>query len=274
VDITCTVHFARQFYALRRLCWNESSDDAHFVHSLLRCKGWNASVGKSRSRFEKTWDERFVCKELPSVELGCFVECAPKYFEYMKRVISEGIATQLAKIVGVFTVHVKTATVSLKYKFLVMENVFWGRDIRKVFDLKGALRGRFVTDPNAVLLDGNLVRTLHSAPLCMKEAAKQRLWVTVANDSKFLACSDLMDYSLLVGVDMVRGELVTGIIDYVRAYTWDKQVETLIKTRAYNTKPTIVSPAEYRQRFQAALWSNFVLVPDRFTGLPPSADDF
>lgn len=32
-----------------------------------------------------------------------------------------------------------------------------------------------------------------------------------------------MDYSLIVGVDHDRDELVVGIVDFIRTYTWDKK---------------------------------------------------
>ena len=35
-------------------------------------------------------------------------------------------------------------------------------------------------------------------------------------DTSFLAGLGVMDYSLLVGVDKARGELVVGVIDYIR----------------------------------------------------------
>ncbi|XP_020277138.1 uncharacterized protein LOC109851424 isoform X1 [Asparagus officinalis] len=38
-----------------------------------------------------------------------------------------------------------------------------------------------------------------------------------------------MDYSLLVGVDEVKHELVLGIIDFMRQYTWDKHLENWVK---------------------------------------------
>ena len=40
---------------------------------------------------------------------------------------------------------------------------------------------------------------------------------------------NVMDYSLLVGVDAQKRELVCGIIDYLRQYTWDKQLENWVK---------------------------------------------
>ena len=35
-------------------------------------------------------------------------------------------------------------------------------------------------------------------------------------DTSFLSGLGVMDYSLLVGVDKARGELVVGVIDYIR----------------------------------------------------------
>ncbi|XP_020277139.1 uncharacterized protein LOC109851424 isoform X2 [Asparagus officinalis] len=45
-----------------------------------------------------------------------------------------------------------------------------------------------------------------------------------------------MDYSLLVGVDEVKHELVLGIIDFMRQYTWDKHLENWVKASAENGK--------------------------------------
>ena len=58
-----------------------------------------------------------------------------------------------------------------------------------------------------------------------------------------------MDYSLLVGVDEMRGELVLGIIDFMRQYTWDKHLETWVKASGIlggpkNAQPTVISPIQ------------------------------
>ena len=62
-------------------------------------------------------------------------------------------------------------------------------------------------------------------------SAKKRLETAIGHDTTFLGALGVMDYSLLVGLDAGRGELVVGIIDYVRQYTWDKQLETWVKVR-------------------------------------------
>lgn len=76
-----------------------------------------------------------------------------------------------------------------------------------------------------------------------------------------------MDYSLLVGVDAQRRELVCGIIDYLRQYTWDKQLENWVKSSLVvpkNQLPTIISPIEYKKRFRKFISTHFLTVPDHW----------
>ncbi|KAL6971147.1 1-phosphatidylinositol-3-phosphate 5-kinase [Sarracenia purpurea var. burkii] len=75
---------------------------------------------------------------------------------------------------------------------------------------------------------------------------------------KVLASVDMMDYSLLVGVDDECEELVIGIIDFMRQYTCDKHLETWVKTSGIpgglkNASPTIVYPKQYKKRFRKAM---------------------
>lgn len=78
---------------------------------------------------------------------------------------------------------------------------------------------------------------------------------------------NVMDYSLLVGVDAQRQELVCGIIDYLRQYTWDKQLETWVKSSLVvpkNVLPTVISPKEYKKRFRKFMSIHFLSVPDQW----------
>lgn len=84
---------------------------------------------------------------------------------------------------------------------------------------------------------------------------------------------DVMDYSLLVGVDEERNELVLGIIDFMRKYTWDKHLETWVKTSGLlggpkNASPTVISPQQYKKRFRKAMTAYFLMVPDQWS--PPA----
>lgn len=86
----------------------------------------------------------------------------------------------------------------------------------------------------------------------------------------FLQSVDVMDYSLLVGVDDERKELVLGIIDFMRQYTWDKHLETWVKASGIlggpkNAAPTIISPMQYKKRFRKAMTTYFLTVPDQWS---------
>lgn len=82
-----------------------------------------------------------------------------------------------------------------------------------------------------------------------------------------------MDYSLLVGVDTERRELVCGIIDYLRQYTWDKQLENWVKSSLVvpkNQLPTVISPREYKKRFRKFIDTHFLSVPENWCSQGPS----
>lgn len=61
------------------------------------------------------------------------------------------------------------------------------------------------------------------------------------------------------------------ITDYIRTFTWDKKLETMVKKTGIlggqGKLPTIISPEEYRARFIAAMHRYFLPVPDRWSGL-------
>lgn len=93
------------------------------------------------------------------------------------------------------------------------------------------------------------------------------------HDSDFLADMNIMDYSVIVGLD--QHELVVGIIDFLRSYTWDKRVETFVKEQssllagggAKGELPTVITPKQYAQRFLTFLDGVLLLSPDSwYTG--------
>ncbi|PIN09518.1 Phosphatidylinositol-4-phosphate 5-kinase [Handroanthus impetiginosus] len=266
--VTC--YFAKQFDALRkRFCPNE----VDFVRSLSRCKRWNAQGGKSNVYFAKSLDERFIIKQVTKTELESFEEFAPEYFKYLTDALSTGSPTCLAKVLGIYQVSVKHSKGGRETRMdlMVMENLFFRRSISKIYDLKGSSRSRYNSDTtgaNKVLLDMNLLETLRTNPIFLGSKAKKQLERAVWNDTSFLASVDVMDYSLLVGVDKEQKELVLGIIDYMRQYTWDKQLETWVKASGIlggpkNASPTIISPKQYKKRFRKAMTSYFLTVPDQ-----------
>ncbi|KAG6878320.1 hypothetical protein C0993_008917 [Termitomyces sp. T159_Od127] len=274
LTISCTVLYPEQFDALRRTY----DCDKSMIESLSRCVKWNASGGKSGSAFLKTQDDRFIAKELSKPELQTMETFAPAYFDYMSSAVSANRPTLLAKVFGCFKLTFRKTgkdrgpgkIKSTQMNLLVMENLFYDRRFTKIYDLKGSTRNRHVQSTgreNEVLLDENLVETAHLNPFYLREHSKRILRGALYNDSKFLVDINVMDYSLVVGVDSQNNELVVGIVDYIRTYTWDKKLESWVKESAFlggRGEPTIVTPKQYRQRFLSAMERYFPLIPDRW----------
>ncbi|KAM1062369.1 hypothetical protein ACFX14_026608 [Malus domestica] len=274
VKYTVTCYYAARFEALRRTCCPSERD---FVRSLSRCKKWGAQGGKSNVFFAKTLDDRFIIKQVTKIELESFIKFAPSYFKYLSESISTRSPTCLAKILGIYQVSSKHGKAGKESKMdvLVMENLLFRRNVTRLYDLKGSSRSRYNPDTsgsNKVLLDQNLIEAMPTSPIFVGSKAKRLLERAVWNDTAFLASIDVMDYSLLVGVDEEKDELVLGIIDFMRQYTWDKHLETWVKTAGIlggpkNTSPTVISPQQYKKRFRKAMTSYFLMVPDQWSPL-------
>ncbi|KAL4333191.1 hypothetical protein GQ457_07G045520 [Hibiscus cannabinus] len=275
VKYSVTCYYAKRFESLRRTCCPSEMD---FIRSLSRCKKWDAQGGKSKVFFAKTLDDRFIIKQVTKTELESFVKFGPAYFKYLSDSINTRSPTCLAKILGIYQVsskHFKGGKES-KMDVLVMENLLFRRKISRLYDLKGSSRSRYNPDTsgsNKVLLDQNLIEAMPTSPIFVGSQAKRLLERAVWNDTSFLALVDVMDYSLLVGVDEEKHELVLGIIDFMRQYTWDKHLETWVKTSGIlggpkNAPPTVISPQQYKKRFRKAMTAYFLMVPDQW--FPPS----
>ncbi|OBZ68491.1 1-phosphatidylinositol 3-phosphate 5-kinase FAB1, partial [Grifola frondosa] len=289
LTISCTVLYPEQFDALRRTYDCERS----MIESLARCVKWDANGGKSGSAFLKTLDDRFIAKELSRAELQAMETFAPAYFDYMSSSVVANRPTLLAKIFGCFKITFRKSqkyqgsgkSKSTQMNLLVMENLFYDRRFSKA---QRAIRHVQSTGrENEVLLDENLVETAHLTPFYLREHSKRILRGALFNDSKFLADINVMDYSLVVGVDSMNNELVVGIVgalgfsrsfylrshnfslDYIRTYTWDKKLESWVKDSTFlgganKGEPTIIGPKQYRHRFLSAMERYFPLVPDRW----------
>ena len=258
VKASCKIFFAESFDALRRRCGVAD----RFVESLSRCLKFDSKGGKTKSLFLKTLDNRFYIKSLQEVELKAFTKFAPDYFAFMSYTLFHGVPSVIAKMFGLFQVIIKNPATGLDFSYylLVMENLFYERSPNRRFDLKGSMRNRRIEStgqPDEVLLDENLVETIFESPLFVREQARKLLQASVWNDTMWLCKQNVMDYSLMAGFDDDRKELIVGIIDCIRTYTWDKKLESWIKDRGKN-RPTITSPKDYRNRFRVSM-SQYVL---------------
>uniref|UniRef100_A0A8C2A1P4 1-phosphatidylinositol 3-phosphate 5-kinase n=1 Tax=Cyprinus carpio TaxID=7962 RepID=A0A8C2A1P4_CYPCA len=273
----CRIYYAEEFHKMREEIMESSEDD--FVRSLSRCVNWQARGGKSGAVFYATEDDRFILKQMPRLEVQSFLDFAPHYFTYITGSVQQKRPTALAKILGVYRIGYKNSqnNTEKKLDLLVMENLFYGRKMAQVFDLKGSLRNRNVKTElgkescEVVLLDENLLKLVHDNPLYIRSHCKAILRAAILSDALFLSSHLIIDYSLLVGRDDATNELVVGIIDYIRTFTWDKKLEMVVKSTGIlggqGKMPTVVSPELYRARFCEAMDKYFLMVPDHWTGL-------
>lgn len=258
----CKVFYAEQFDALRIKC----GVSERIVESLSRCAKWDSKGGKTKSVFLKTLDDRFVLKSLSQIEAQSFLRFAPDYFHMMWKYFFRDLPSVIAKMLGFFQITIKNPAtgVDFNWSLLIMENLFYDRSATRTFDLKGSMRNRRIQstgEQNEVLLDENMVDFIYETPLFCREHSKRLLSLCVFNDTFFLAKQNVMDYSLMIAIDENRKELVVGIIDCIRTYTWDKKLETWIKDRGKN-RPTVTSPKEYKSRFRSAMSQYVLLAPN------------
>ena len=256
--MACKIFFAEQFDAVRKKC----GVSERIIESLSRCLKWDSKGGKTKSVFLKTLDDRLVLKSLSQTEVQTFLSFAPAYFQIMSEALFHELPSVIAKMLGFYQIIIKNPVTGVEFNWflLVMENLFYDRSPTRIFDLKGSMRNRKIQstgEENEVLLDENMVEFIYENPLFAREHSKRLLRASVWNDTLFLARQNVMDYSLMIAIDENKKELVVGIIDCIRTYTWDKKLESWIKDRGFagggRNRPTVTSPKEYKSRFREAM---------------------
>ncbi|UZJ53433.1 hypothetical protein CBS101457_002753 [Exobasidium rhododendri] len=259
------VLFTEQFDAFRQACQCGQT----FIQSLARCSNWvDCSGGKSGAVMMKTLDDRFVIKQLSRAEMDAFANNAGAYFRFLADVLFQDRPTTLAKIYGVYRLTIRNAQSGkyIKLDCAITEHVFANAGkMSQIYDLKGALRNRFVQpngQPGQVLQDGNLV--ISKVPIFLHEASKRRLREALFHDSLFLANCEVMDYSLVLGIASDTAEIRVGIIDFIRTFTRGKKLESMFKEAVAGPNPTVVNPEHYRTRFLSFLDSVLLISPDHW----------
>ncbi|KJP85473.1 hypothetical protein AK88_04912 [Plasmodium fragile] len=103
-----------------------------------------------------------------------------------------------------------------------------------------------------VLFDDNFRDFIKGKVINMEYCDYKDLMDSLREDTDFLSGQDIMDYSLLIHIDVANFVIIFKIIDYLRPYTWDKSVENFSKSVLYLTKgyrPTIIHSEYYKKRF-------------------------
>ncbi|EIW72592.1 hypothetical protein TREMEDRAFT_58763 [Tremella mesenterica DSM 1558] len=268
LKLGCTVYYATAFDSLRRRC----AIDKSIIMSLARSETWQAEGGKSKACFFKTKDGRYIVKELVSKwnvsDTQALLEIGPAYFEHLASTHNK--ATSLAKIVGFYTVRIHDLQNSTKRSLdlLVMENLFYKQTVERTYDLKG-IEGRKIpktAQGGGTLFDGEWLEAQQRNPILVYPHSKRALLEAISTDTRFLSSQSIMDYSLLLGLDKKKSELVVGLVDAIGSYSLFKTIESRSK-QALNRggEVTIIPPDQYRERFETALRGYFLACPDKWS---------
>ena len=287
-EIDIKIYYPRQFEALRIVYCSTYED---LLASMLESSVWsNVSGGKSKATFYKTKDEKYLFKSINRSEFQMFLEMAFHYFQHMDEYLFHKMPSLLTKTLGVYEIHMKKTGKEENYYIMMMENLNYGLNLDdinslKSYDLKGSLSNRYVSKPkqqqpqqqqdlnkneneikkninkNIVLHDSNFKEDNKNEPIPLNKEIYDILLIAVHNDTLLLSKIGIVDYSLLLHIYQKDNAnyLRMGIIDYVRKYTWDKQLEHAVKIILNGFKaPTIVDPKEYKKRFNEAIKDYFI----------------
>ena len=271
------VYYPRQFQALRTLYCSENFEN--FIFSSKQSEEWEISGGKSKANFFRSLDEKFAIKNISELEFNMLIDSAFNYFKHLSEFFFEKKPSLLAKILGAFHIKVKQAKEKEKNYYLIyMENIYYNKISKnnffnfntpelnlKVYDLKGSEINRYIKPKEKkkgkILLDTNFLEDNDGEPLFFDIDNYQILNQALLNDCKFLKKESIIDYSLLIiyEINDIKEKyenkfeikkIRMGIIDYLRKYTWDKQIESYGKKLFHGfAKPTIINPEQYSERF-------------------------
>ena len=287
-EIELKIYFPRQFEALR-IAYCSTYED--LLVSIMESGIWTeVSGGKSNSKFYKTKDEKYLFKSIKPDEFNMFTQMAISYFHHMDEYLFHKMPSLLMKILGVYEINIKKEEkgkmIEENYYLMMMENLNYGLNLTKgelkSYDLKGSITNRYInkdileknkTDTkedkkpekitNIVLYDNNFKEDFKTEPIPLNKKLYDLLILAVHNDTLFLSKMGVVDYSLLLHIytdeRKKKKYLRMGIIDYVRKYTWDKQLEHYIKIFINGfVIPTIIDPNQYKDRFKEAIQDYFI----------------
>ena len=213
--IEIILYYPKQFEALR-LAYCATLED--FLGSLSKSGEWSKNTGgKSKASFYKTFDERFILKDISENEFNMFLDNGLEYFQYISRYLFHKMPSALAKILGVYKIITKQKNKDVKYYLVLMENIFYGTDTNikttfnspdsniRVYDLKGSNINRYISKnmrkPGQVLLDTNFLVDFNKEPVFIDSNSYDRLKVALYNDTMYLKHLEVVDYSLLIIFD-------------------------------------------------------------------------
>ncbi|VEU23400.1 DEKNAAC104619 [Brettanomyces naardenensis] len=187
------------------------------------------SPGKSGSFFYYSGDYRFIIKTIHHSEHRHLRKILKQYHDY----VEQNPGTLLCQFYGLHRLKMHTSKGLLKLHILVMNNIFPPtREINERFDLKGSTSGRYTDIQKAekqvrtslCLKDLNFLKSnekIHLSPQRRKAVLEQ-----LRKDVDFLERTNIMDYSLLLGVHNMTDEELNAPEDQEPSFLSTRDPET------------------------------------------------
>lgn len=156
-------------------------------------------AGRSGSFFFFSHDSRFIIKTMTEGERKLFQCILPEYANHL----DQNPNSLLAKVLGIFTVKQQSTDpvcVMLMENTLRVDNQ---KDLVEVFDLKGSSVDRKTQENAGTLKDINFKKRCNTPDfLALSSKESKQKYLEVEKDVAFLKLCGLMDYSLLVGIEV------------------------------------------------------------------------
>jgi 1-phosphatidylinositol-3-phosphate 5-kinase len=161
----------------------------------------------------------------------------------------------LAKILGAFSIQIKNhSTNKTRQEYiLINENLTYKQPKTiLIYDLKGTInkRRKVQEGDEKTKMDLNYVEFTEGLPIILQAEDKKRLDAEIWNDTLFLSQQNIVDYSLLLILNIEKKVINYGIIDYMEQYTFERAIESKYKSVVGTEIPTIIYPKEYKNRFR------------------------
>eukprot|EP00361_Fabrea_salina_P007325 CAMPEP_0202439478 /NCGR_PEP_ID=MMETSP1345-20130828/36181_1 /ASSEMBLY_ACC=CAM_ASM_000843 /TAXON_ID=342563 /ORGANISM="Fabrea Fabrea salina" /LENGTH=390 /DNA_ID=CAMNT_0049054013 /DNA_START=1376 /DNA_END=2548 /DNA_ORIENTATION=- len=223
--------------------------------------------GRSSSFFYFTADRKYIIKTINQEELKILRNSFGGYFD---RVYARD--SLISRIHGIFCFKIERAS---SLYIMLIENVLSECENPVVFDLKGSLldRERFQETfsnlesmpRNQVMKDLDFLRNVEM--LNFSEDSSKKIFEAIEKDTYMLQSFGIMDYSLLLAIDLSSESLPTSkylfttsdslkvylaIIDFAQTFNYNKRIEKSFKkfkTRRNSREISSVPPVPYRERF-------------------------
>ncbi|UKJ90088.1 hypothetical protein MACJ_001016 [Theileria orientalis] len=278
-----TVFHGREFESLRkRFC----GDEINYVRSLCRSTRMR-SIGKSGSPIFMTYDGNFTIKLINKYEMGLFITQGSEFFEYFKKnktlmsmpyglykvthlktnssincFVMQNIdhfhnesklsfdlkGISLKRYISISKESVTPSNLNTTYSY--EHSSFSSSEIKGKEGDGGEQSILMSSSGNYVLLDQNFKLYTKGCPIQLDYESINLINERLKSDLNFLSSINIVDYSMLLRISPSQSIITLGIIDFLRPYTWDKQIEMVGKRLAnIGQEPTIVSPNEYKTRF-------------------------